>query len=143
MRGLRIGEVARAAGVGVETVRFYERKGLVEQPRRPMHGIRSYPAATVERIRFIRQAQGLGFSLAEIAELLDLTQEPGADCSAVRRRAIAKLEDVRAKRRLLERMETILEDLVEACPNAGGLDGCPIIGALREKTPATRHARRI
>ena len=137
MRCLRIGEVARAAGVGVETVRFYERKGLIAQPPRPMHGIRSYPAATVARIRFIRQAQGLGFSLAEIAELLDLTREPDADCSAVRLRAIEKLEEVRAKRRLLERMEAILEDLVDACPNTGGLEGCPIVEALSENASGT------
>ena len=132
---MQIGEVARATGVGVETVRFYERKGLIEQPPRPMRGIRTYPAATVERIRFIKSAQGLGFSLAEIAELLDLTQAADADCSAVRRRAADKLAEVRAKRRLLARMEAILEDLVDACPNAGGLDGCPIVAALSDSAP--------
>lgn len=133
---MRIGEVARAAGVGVETVRFYERKGLIDRPPKPMRGTRSYPSATVARIRFIRQARGLGFSLAEIAGLLALSTAPDTDCSAIRSRAAAKLDEVRAKRRLLARMEAILEELVEACPNRGGLGDCPILAALNtEEVP--------
>ncbi|GAB4287220.1 MAG: hypothetical protein Kow0092_40310 [Deferrisomatales bacterium] len=86
-RGLTIGRVAEAAGVGVETVRFYERKGLIEQPEKPMFGRRTYPPETVGRIRFIRRAKDLGFTLREIAELLELRVDPGKSCAEVRARA--------------------------------------------------------
>ena len=89
--GLSIGQVASAAGVGVETIRFYERKGLVEQPEKPLFGHRKYPVETAARIRFIRRAKELGFTLGEIAELLELRVDPGKSCSEVRTRALAGL----------------------------------------------------
>ena len=85
MKAVTISKAAKNAGVGVETIRFYERKGLIEQPPKPFGpGFREYPEEVVRRIRFIRQAQDIGFSLREIAELLSLRADPSADCSDVR-----------------------------------------------------------
>ena len=127
---MRIGEVARRSGVGVETVRFYERRGLLDRPARPQRGFRSYPAETVERIRFIREAQAIGFSLDEIRELLELRADPNADCERVRRRAEAKTRQLDAKLRLLLNMRRALELLVAACPGEGPVTRCTILDAI-------------
>jgi len=84
MLDLTIGAVAKSAGVGVETIRFYERQHLIEQPPKPSHGFRHYSASIVKRVRFIQQAKELGFSLREIRELLDLSLDPGRNCNEVR-----------------------------------------------------------
>lgn len=118
--------------MGVETVRFYERKGLIRQPPRPPYGFRTYPAETVQHIRFIRQAQELGFSLKDIQELLALRADAGSDCADVRARATAKLDDVRHKIKQLKRIEKALGRLVDTCPGSGGLDGCTILEAIEE-----------
>lgn len=129
---MTIGTAARKAGVGVETIRFYERKGLIEQPRKPQDaGFRVYPEETVHRIRFIRQAQELGFSLREIQDLLSLRADPTADAGDVRARATAKLAEVGRKITELERIRAALEDLIAACPGRGALRGCTIMEALR------------
>lgn len=133
MTELTIGKIAQRAGVGVETVRFYERKGLLDQPCRPDRGFRVYPEAAVDRIRFVRQAQELGFTLADAADLLELRADPDADCSAVQRRAAAKLEDIRGKIAHLRRIETALERVVEACPGQGALDCCSIVAAMERR----------
>ncbi len=126
-----IGKAARQAGVGVETIRFYERKGLIRQPLKPLDGgPRLYPEETVHRIRFIRQAQELGFSLREIAELLDLRAAPDADCADIRQRASVKLEEVEAKIAQLQQIGQALRRVIAACPSRGGLEGCSIIDAL-------------
>jgi MerR family transcriptional regulator, copper efflux regulator len=130
---MRISEVAKAAGVGVETVRFYERKGLVVQPKRPVlsGGFRSYSTEAVERIRFIRQAQEIGFSLREIKDLLSLRVDPDADCGEVRTHARTKLEEVNRKIASLTDMKAALEALIEACPGQGvALGKCSILEAL-------------
>lgn len=129
---MRISEAAKAAGVGVETIRFYERKGLVAQPTRPPAGggFRSYPVETVARIRFIRQAQDIGFSLREIQELLSLQGDPGADCGDVRAHAQAKLDEVNRKITSLMSMKEALEALIEGCPGEGALGKCSILAAL-------------
>lgn len=128
---MRISKAAKAAGVGVETIRFYERKGLVAQPTRPAAGgFRSYPAETVARIQFIRQAQDIGFSLREIRELLSLQLDPSADCGEVRAHAQTKLDEVKRKITSLESMKEALEELIEACPGKGALRQCSILAAL-------------
>ncbi len=129
---MRIGTAAKRAGVGVEAVRFYERQGLIRQPPRPIDGgFRSYPLETVDRIRFIRQAQDLGFSLKEIDELLSLRADPLTDCADVRARASAKLEDVKMKIARLAAIQSALRDLISACPG-GGAEAryCSILEAL-------------
>lgn len=130
---MRISEAAKAAGVGVETIRFYERKGLVEQPKRPVMGggFRFYSGETIERIRFIRQAQEIGFSLREIKELLALRVDPAADCGEVRTHARAKLDEVNRKIASLTQMQGALEELIDACPGHGAALGeCSILEAL-------------
>ncbi len=127
----RIGAAAREAGVGVETIRFYERKGLIEQPPKPAFGgFRAYPPETLRRIRFIRQAQELGFSLREIDEILSLRADPSADCADVRAQATAKLAEVDRKIAWLKVMRRALEDLIAACPGRGALKTCTIMETI-------------
>lgn len=131
MDDMTIGRAARKAGVGVETIRFYERRGLIERPPKPVtSGFRSYPDETIERIRFIRQAQALGFSLREIGDLLELRTNPQADAADVRARATAKLEDVKRKIDRLKRIRDALESLVAGCPGRGAMRECSIMDAL-------------
>lgn len=128
---MRIGELAKQSGVGVETVRFYEQKGLVAQPARPVAGgYRDYPFDAVQRIRFIRSAQRLGFSLDEVAELLDLEAGPRAQCVDVRERARIKRQEVQAKIENLERIEAALDTLIDACPGEGPARNCSILEAI-------------
>jgi MerR family copper efflux transcriptional regulator len=131
MEAMTISKAARAAGVGVETVRFYERRNLIVRPSKPPDGgFRRYPPETIERVRFIRQAQGLGFSLREIEDLLSLRADPATDCGQVRARAVVKLEDVERKIGELERFRRALEELITACPGRGALRACSIMEAL-------------
>jgi DNA-binding transcriptional MerR regulator len=133
MKTMTIGEAARRAGVGVETIRFYERRGLIERPPTPDgRRVRVYPAGTVQRVRFIRQAQQLGFSLREIEELLALQADPHADCSEVRTQAVAKLRDVEGKIERLREIGAALEAVIAVCPGQGGLQCCSILDALGE-----------
>lgn len=115
MKRLTIGQLARQSGAQVETVKFYQRRGLIEQPDRPKSGFRKYPPETVRKIRFIRRAKELGFSLQEIGELLDLRVTPGTSCREIKDRAEAKLADIQQKQRDLKRIETILGQLAETC----------------------------
>jgi MerR family mercuric resistance operon transcriptional regulator len=130
MKLLTIGQVARRAGVGVETVRFYERRGLVEEPLRKESGYRQYTAEVVSRLRFIRRAKELGFSLAEISELLALRLDPSATRADVRQRAKAKIADIEAKIGDLQRMREALQKLTAACRGHGPASACPILEAL-------------
>jgi len=142
MHRMTIGTAAREAGVGVETIRFYEREGLVPQPTKPAgNGYRIYPEETGLPDTFIRQAQSLGFSLGEIRELLDLRGDPGADAAAIRDRAAAKLADVDDKIRRLERIRSALQALLATCPGRGALAGCSIMGALEgDPTAETKNS---
>lgn len=144
MDRMTIGSAARQSGVGVETIRFYERKRLIAQPPKPPgSGRRLYGPETVERIRFIRQAQRLGFSLREIQELLSLQANPSADCSDVRRRALEKIEQVNARIAQLADIRSALVRLLAACPGSGALGACSILEALRvsERTEPDMPAR--
>ncbi len=140
-----IGKAAKRAGVGVETIRFYERKGLIEQPLKPEDGgYRTYPIETVQRIKFVRQAQEIGFSLREIEELLSLRADPSADCSDVRERAVAKLEEVDRKMEQLGRIRSALNELIAACPGRGALRACSIMETLIAATGETSgHANAV
>ncbi|MES2363452.1 MULTISPECIES: Hg(II)-responsive transcriptional regulator [Polaromonas] len=127
---LTIGELAASAGVNVETIRFYQRKGLLAEPERPYGSIRRYGDAEVSRVRFVKSAQRLGFSLDEIAELLRL--EDGTHCQEARGLAEHKLVDVREKLNDLRRIESVLSTLVENCRAARGSISCPLISALHD-----------
>ena len=136
MKTMTISKIAKAAGVGIETVRFYERKGLINQPPKPsIGGYRVYPAETGERIRFIRRAQELGFSLREIEDLLSLRMDPKTDCADVRERAQVKLDEITQKIAAMKGIQTALEKLIAACPGQGTLQACSIIAAI--ETPET------
>jgi len=127
---LMTGELAKRAGVNVETLRFYERKGLVPVPPRRASGYRQYPADSVPRIRFIKRAQELGFTLGEIGELLSLRVRAGTTPADVRGRAERKLADIRRKIDDLKAIERALGKLTAACSGDGPLDDCPILHHL-------------
>ncbi len=129
---MTIGRLAEAAGVGVETIRFYERKGLLDEPARPDSGYRQYPEASVRRIRFIRRAKDLGFTLKEIGELLALKVQADTSCEDVRTLAQAKIVNIECKLTELHRMKVALQRLSEACGDTGPTEGCPILDALDE-----------
>ncbi|MDP3810843.1 MAG: MerR family DNA-binding protein [Hydrogenophaga sp.] len=128
--GMTIGGLAKAADVHVETIRFYQRKGLKTEPQHTSGGIRRYAEADRSRLHFIKTAQRLGFSLDEIAELLQL--EDGSSCAQARTKAQAKLADVRARLGDLRRMEGALEGLIRLCGASRGNVRCPLIAALKE-----------
>lgn len=127
---LPIGAFAAAAGVNVETIRFYQRKGLLPRPRRAHGTVTRYGAADVARVKFVKSAQRLGFSLDEIAGLLEL--DDGTHCSEAREAAEQKLEDVRSKLDDLRRIESVLVQLVKRCRSGRSTISCPLIAALHE-----------
>ena len=129
---LTIAGVARAAGVGVETVRFYERRGLISQPVKANGAYRRYGSDHVRRIRFVKRSQELGFTLEEIESLLRL--EDGTDRRSVQKIATARLEQVRERIAALRRIERTLSHLLEDCRNGAG-HRCPIIGAIAPDRP--------
>lgn len=128
--GATIGALAETAGVNVETIRFYQRKGLMPEPEKPYGSIRRYGAAELARVRFIKSAQRLGFSLEEVGELLKL--EDGARCSEARLLAEQKLVAVRQKLSDLQRIESVLAGLVARCSAVRGRVNCPLIASLQE-----------
>jgi len=136
MPDLTIGEVAKRAGVHVETLRYYERRGLLREPPRTPSNYRVYPPDTVRRVRFIKRAQELGFSLKEINELLSLRATPKARCKDVRQRAETKLDDIEQKMRDLRRMKKALSGLVAQCSGKGPITACPILEAIDEEDAA-------
>lgn len=137
--GLTVGEIARRAGVNVETVRFYQRRRLLPTPPRPLGGIRRYRAGDVARLTFIKSAQRLGFSLHEVQDLLQL--EDGTHCREARSLGEGKLALVRSRLADLRRIEHVLRDLVQRCSAADGRLSCPLIAALQ--TPAKPSRRGI
>lgn len=135
-----IGRLAMQAGVNAETVRYYQRRGLLEEPRRPPGGIRRYSEAHAHRLRFIKQAQGLGFSLEEVKDLLAL--EDGRHCSEAERLRSLKLAAVRERLAQLRQVEQALASLVEQCHCNTGTVSCPLIAALETEQTTERPRRR-
>lgn len=133
---LTIGAFAEAAGVNVETIRFYQRKGLLAEPDRPQGSIRRYSESDVSRVRFVKSAQRLGFSLDEVAELLRL--DDGTHCSEASALAEHKLADVRGKLADLAGMEKVLSELVRACRARRGSIACPLIATLQQQGTRAR-----
>lgn len=128
MSAMTIGRLAKQAGVNIDTIRYYERNGLIPNPPRRLSGYREYGSADVARLRFILRAKDLGFTLAEIGELLSLSA--GRDVKGVKARAEKRLEQVEHKIKELQRVRRGLKTLIEACPGHGELERCPIIAAL-------------
>ncbi len=124
-----ISGVAQAAGVNVETIRFYQRRGLLVEPAKPLGGIRRYGDAEVARVQFIKAAQRIGFTLDEIAQLLRL--DDGTRCAEARAIAEHKLADVRQRLSDLQRIEAALAQLVDRCASRRGPVSCPLIDALQ------------
>lgn len=129
---MRIGELARSAGVNIDTVRYYEREGLIPPPLRRASGYRDYLEVDVDRLRFMRRAKNLGFTLHEIRDLLSLSAMKGDDMAALKSHAQAKLHDVDERIRALSKVRDALGSLVDACPGQGALERCPILAALSE-----------
>lgn len=135
MTGFTIGEVARRAHVGIDTVRYYERNQLLPPAPRRASGYREYGPAEVRRLNFIRRAKDAGFSLAEIRELLALSTDRELGVRGMKARAQARLADVEARIRELQRVRRGLKALVAACPGHGALEQCPILSALSGDAP--------
>ena len=127
---MQIGQLAHQAGVAIDTVRYYERQGLLPQPHRRASGYREYTARDVSRLRFIRRAKDLGFTLQEIQDLLALSATRHADRAEVRTLAKHRLADIEHRLRELEAMRTALANLVRHCSGHGPVDDCPIIENL-------------
>ena len=130
MQSWTIGALARSARVNIETVRYYERRGLVPKPPRTPSGYRVFSEDAVSRLRFIKRAQQLGFSLKEVKELLGLQINPRTTCADVKRRAEVKIADIESKARDLEAMRKALVKLVTACSGRGPATQCPILESL-------------
>ena len=130
MKPMTIGQLARAAGVNVETIRYYERIGVLRQPDAPVEGWRTYDEQALRRVRFVKRAQALGLGLDDARQLLDLRQDPSADCAEARRLALAKLGEIEAKIRALTTIRDALLAVAEACPGSGPSVDCPILDAV-------------
>jgi MerR family mercuric resistance operon transcriptional regulator len=127
---LKIGQIAERAEIGIETIRFYERKGLLEKPSRSKSGYRLYPPQAIVRIRFIQRAKELGFSLKEISRLLSLRVDPDTTCGMVKSHATAKITDIERKIETLQHMKHALVNLAKSCRGAGPTSQCPILDFL-------------
>jgi MerR family copper efflux transcriptional regulator len=127
---LSIGAVAKRAGVAIDTIRYYEREGLLPEPARRPSGYRSYGEGTVAQLRFIRRAKTLGFTLEEIRELLALSADRQRGVKAVKQRAQRRLAEIEARIAELERVRAGLAELIAACPGHGAPEQCPILRAL-------------
>ncbi len=130
---MKIGEVAKAAGIGIDAVRFYEREGLIPEPARRPSGYRMYSPDVVLSLRFIKRAKELGFSLKEIAELLSLETAAAATAADVRKLAEAKLADIEERIRALQRMRRALRKATESCTGHGPTSGCSILQTLNRE----------
>lgn len=130
MEGMTIGRLARQGQVNVETIRYYERRGLLPRPPRRPSGYRIFSPSAVQVLRFVKTAQALGFSLKEIKELLSLRIQPGRSCADVRGRAEQKVTEIDQKIRTLQAMRKALVRLAAACSGRGPISECPILESL-------------
>jgi MerR family transcriptional regulator, copper efflux regulator len=140
MKTMTIGRLAKEAGVNIDTIRYYERHGLLPRAARRPSGYREYASDDVERLNFIRRAKELGFSLSDIGELLSLSADRGSDMRGVKSKAQDHLIEVEQKIRQLQKVRRGLKALVAACPGHGDLASCPIVAAL--STSVSRDQRR-
>jgi len=135
MNGLTIGKVAKSAGLGIETVRFYEREGLITPLARSASNYRLYAADGIIRLRFIKRAKTLGFSLREIKELLFLRSDPGATKEDVKEQIEEKIDDIKQRIKDLKKIQKTLETLDACCDGHGSAEKCPILAALEGIEP--------
>ena len=133
MKNMTVGKFANAAGVNIETIRFYERKGLLPEPVRKESGYRLYSQEDVKRLAFIVHAKELGFSLKEIKELLELRVEVETNCEEVRQQAETKIKDIEKKVADLRRIHEVLMKLAAACREKGPTGECPILAAMEKE----------
>jgi len=130
MTGLKVGEIAKQAGVNLQTIHYYERRGLLSRPPRTESNYRAYPEDAVRRVLFIKCAQELGFTLKEIKDLLSLRAAPRTRCADVRHRAEAKVQNIDDKVRTLQAMRKALAKVIGECSGNGPVSQCPILEAL-------------
>lgn len=135
MQSITSGNLAKQANVNPETLRYYEREGLLPEPRRTETGYRLYASEDVKRVRFIKRAQELGFSLKEIKELLALKRDHHQSAQEVKRLTELKIQDIEQKIQTLSAMKSVLEELAQACSGAGGTGDCPILNCLDDCIP--------
>ena len=128
-----IGQVAKQSGISVETIRYYEKKGLLKEPKRKESGYRQYKQEAIARLSFIQQAKELGFSLKEIGELLSIRSDENNLCNEVKQLAQEKLGNIESKLKMLQRMRKSLKKLVDVCPGQAPLNECPILDALEKQ----------
>src|SRR5438445_6230372 len=141
MKSLTIGHLARESGMNLETVRYYERRGLLPKPPRSASGVRMFPIEAGQRLRFIQRAKELGFSLKEIGELLSLRVSPTTTSAGIRAKAKSKIADIRSKIRSLESMEKTLLKLTKSCTGCGPITECPILESLDRGAYESLEAR--
>ncbi len=124
---MKIGEVAKQSDVGIETIRYYERKGLLAEPERRPSGYRQYDESVVARLQFIRRTKELGFTLAEIKEFLGLWFDVNTRCEHVRARAEQKVVDIEEKVRTLQKMKRSLKKVISECEHKDSVEDCPLL----------------
>lgn len=127
---LNRGQLAEAAQVNIETLRYYERRGLIPAPPRSPANYRRYPSQAIGRVRFVKHAQDLGFSLDEIKELLSLRATRGAKSGEIKRRATKKVDEINDRIRALEQIRGALQHLVSQCSGDGPVEECTILHAI-------------
>jgi MerR family transcriptional regulator, copper efflux regulator len=132
MKSMKIGEVAKRSGVGIETIRYYEREGLLQEPERRPSGYRQYDESTINRLEYISRAKELGFTLAEIRELLELSFVAHTGCVHIRQRAEGKITDIENKIRNLQRMRRSLRSIVNQCKTKDSPHDCPLVHGVHD-----------
>lgn len=142
MERLTTGKLAKQGAVNLETIRYYERRGLLQRPPRTPSGYRAFPSDAVRQVRFIKRAQELGFSLKEIKDLLSLRIDSRTTCARVLARTEAKIADIEKKIRTLRAMRSALRRLAAACSGRGSVRGCPILESLNAEENRGRPSRR-